>query len=103
MKTHRHSVSFQFGTMLFVDNFAATKSGAIYIEVVPDSSNCVVFESFFDEDTYISFVNNSAGIAGNPIYFSIPQECNIIVNISNKFSLLYVPSLFHYYPKVHSW
>ena len=41
MKTHGHSVSFQFGTMLFVDNFAAMKGGAIYIEVVPDSSNCV--------------------------------------------------------------
>ena len=43
--------------------------------------------------SYISFVNNSTGIAGISIYLSIPQTCSLTVNVS------ILPSLFHYYPK----
>lgn len=94
-----HTLSFQYGTMQFINNFATMKGGAINIELASDKLNCVVFENI-DENTYISFVNNSAGIAGNSIYFSIPRACNIITNVTNKFSLLHIPSLFYYYPNV---
>ena len=94
-----HSMLFQFGTMQFINNFATMKGGAIYIEIAPDNSNCQVFGNVDEEDTHVSFVNNSAGISGNSFYFSIPQLCNVIANVSNRLSLLHIPSLFHYYPE----
>ena len=43
------------------------------------------------------FVNNSARIAGNSIYFSIPPKfCSIDTNISDSDSILYAPCQFNY-------
>ena len=51
-----------------------------------------MFEDSFDA----YFVNNSANITGNSIYFSIPQDCPVITNTSDKSSVLYLPNKFNY-------
>ena len=44
----------------------------------------------------VLFTNNSAGIAGNSLYFSIPESCNIIRNSSDNNSIVYIPYQFIY-------
>ena len=43
-----------------------------------------------------SFINNSADIAGNSIYFSIPQDCQTTNNASSDSSSFYIPNEFTY-------
>ena len=75
----------------FVNNSAVQRGGALYFNLVTDY--CNVFSDPFNA----SFFNNSANIAGNSIYFSIPHSCQIITNMSDKSSLLYIPKQFEYF------
>ena len=42
------------------------------------------------------FINNSAAIAGNSLYFNIPKSCPVITNVSDPNSILHVPCQFNY-------
>ena len=77
----------------FISNSAEHNGGAMYINLV--SEHCNVFNSILVTSVF-SFINNSAGIAGNSIYFSIPRACQIVTDINNTSSLLYYPNKFDY-------
>ena len=66
-------------TLEFTANAAERWGGAVYIEL---SFGCiydgVVFINGPNSFYNVSFVNNSAGITGNSIYFSIPDSCDAI-------------------------
>ena len=74
----------------FVNNSVLQRGGALYFNLIKD--NCNVFQNPFNA----SFINNSANIAGNSIYFSVPHTCQVITNTNNESSLLYVPNKFNY-------
>lgn len=65
----------------FVDNFAVHYGGAIYAEV-PYCYSVVVIS---DSKSMISFVNNSATIAGDSAYFLIPSSCKVTSKNFYKF------------------
>ena len=79
-----------YGDLLFIDNSAIHRGGALYFNLVTDY--CNVFTKPFSA----TFINNSAKIAGNAIYFSIPHSCKIITHTNDKSSFLYVPNKFNY-------
>ena len=79
-----------------INNSATQKGGAFYFNILTDKYN--VFSNPF----CASFINNLAKIAGNSIYFSIPYGCQINRNISDKSSLMYVPSKFNYSQPIRS-
>ena len=86
-----HSISSYKADVRFINNSAMQKGGALYFNLV--TTYCNVFSIPFNA----TFINNSANVAGNSIYFSIPQGCHIIVDPSDKSSLLYVPNKFIYF------
>ena len=55
----------------FIGNFAVHYGGAMYVEVLHCSSGKILDEG----KSVISFVNNSAGIAGDAVYFQILSSC----------------------------
>ena len=89
----------------FINNSAEQKGGAIYSNLVSlvdtDTQLCDMFWSISNTSN-ISFINNSAGIASNSIYFSIPQSCHIITDIKNDSSILYWPNRFNYSQSVYT-
>ena len=86
-----HSVTSDDADIQFINNSAVQRGGALYVNLVT-TDYCNVFPVPFNA----SFINNSADIAGNSIYFSIPQSCQISNATSTNSSLLYVPSEFSY-------
>ena len=80
-------------TVQFIKNTVKQKGGAMYINLV--TGYCDVFDNITNPSN-LFFTNNSADIAGNSIFFSIPQTCQIITNASNTASMLYVPNKFNY-------
>ena len=77
------------------NNVALLFGGAIYV----DLKNCLQQGITFTSLPYTSkvqFTNNSAGIAGNSLYFSIPESCNIIRDYSNDRSIVHIPYKFTY-------
>ena len=80
----------------FINNSAEQKGGAMYINLdVGITQYCNVFKSI-PGTSIISFTDNSAKVAGNSIYFSISQSCQIITDVNNISSLLYYPNKFKY-------
>ena len=77
----------------FINNTVKQKGGAMYVNLV--TGYCDVFDNITNPSN-LFFINNSADIAGNSIFFSIPQTCQIITNASNTASMLYVPNKFNY-------
>ena len=77
----------------FINNTVKQKGGAMYINLV--INYCDVFQDI-SNPSHLFFINNSADIAGNSIFFSIPQTCKIITNTSSASSLLYIPNKFNY-------
>ena len=71
----------------FINNLAEQKGGAMYINLATDF--CDVFKNI-SKPSNISFIDNSASITGDCIYFSIHQNCHI-----NNF-MLYYPDMFNY-------
>ena len=89
----------------FIANKATLNGGAIYVDLVSDvASNRFIcetktfitkYDKFFSSNT-VKFINNSATIAGNSLYFNIPRSCPVNVNINKSDSILYVPCQFNY-------
>ena len=98
-----HAISFYNNAKVqFINNFAEQKGGAIYINLYVDVNKyCNVFKSISDT-SIISFTDNSAKVAGNSMYFSIPQICQIITDFNNKSSLLYYPNKFKYFESFYT-
>ena len=92
-----HAISFcDNAKVQFINNFAEQKGGAMYINLdVGITHYCDVFE-LIPDTSIISFTDNSAKIAGNSIYFSISQDCQIITDVNDIFSLPYYLSTFKY-------
>ena len=89
-----HYISTDSRTIVqFVNNTVKQKGGAMYISLV--INYCDVFQDI-SNPSHLFFINNSADIAGNSIFFSIPQTCKIVTNTSSTSSLLYIPSKFNH-------
>ena len=84
-------VTFDNGaTVQFIANKATFNGGAIYVNL-----HCGAF--WYTNWNYSSmFINNSAVIAGNSLYFNIRHLCLVNTNISKSDSILYVPCQFNY-------
>ena len=91
----------------FINNSAEQKGGAMFSNLVSlvdpgtGSQHCNMYW-YISITSNVSFINNSAIIAGNSIYFSIPQSCHIITDINNNSSLLYWPNKFSYSQSVYT-
>ena len=88
-------------TVQFIANTATLNGGAIYVDVFcdkigGDDANTFFYTDIFSNYSSTIFLNNSARIAGDSIYFSVPQFCLVNKNISNSGSILYVPCQFNY-------
>ena len=84
------SISSGNADVQFDNNFAEHRGGALYFNLV--TNHCNVFTTPINA----FFINNSANMAGNSIYFSIPLGCQIVTNSSDTRSLLYIPMKFNY-------
>ena len=88
----------------FIGNTVTLNGGAIYMDLL-----CEDFLQ--DTDTFlyysvltnfsVTFINNSAIISGNSLYFSVNRFCSINTNINNSGNLLYVPCHFNYFQPVN--
>jgi len=80
-------------TVHFIANKATLNGGAIYV----DSDDDYIF--YDDSSNYMhsaTFINNSATIVGNSLYFNIPKSCPVNTNISDSESIFYLPCQFNY-------
>ena len=83
----------------FIANTAAQNGGAIYVDFLCDSLNGNAETFYYNSASSIygtTFINNSARIAGNSIYFSLPRFCSVNANISDSDCVLYIPCQFNY-------
>ena len=85
-----HSILSINANVQFDNNIAEQTGGALYFNLITDYCNV------FTTPINAFFINNSANIAGNSIYFSIPLGCQIVTNSSDTHSLLYIPMKFNY-------
>ena len=88
----------------FIANTAAENGGAIYVDFLCNSlnGNAETFYYYNASSIYgTAFINNSARIAGNSIYFSLPRFCLLNTNISDSNSVLYIPCQFNYSQSVN--
>ena len=79
----------------FINNSATQYGGAMYIDVFDDPHHCLVLYGFYI-DYMVSFVNNTAAISGNSLYFYIPTHCKVESNINDDHSILHIPCQFNY-------
>ena len=80
----------------FTNNSAVEHGGAIYVNLVYDYHYSPFHESNLLQNSVISFVNNTARVSGNSLYFYVSKHCKVESNISDQNSLLYVPCHFNY-------
>ena len=82
----------------FIDNTATLNGGAIYVDFLCDDStgNTNTFSHDVFSNYSAIFINNSARVAGNSLYFNIPRFCFVNININASSSVLYVPCQFNY-------
>ena len=75
------------GTQIAIkENFAITFDrnivnhwgGAVYIELPFGCPNNGIIIANFSNTSNVLFTDNSAGIAGNSIYFNIPESCDVV-------------------------
>ena len=92
-------------TIQFIANTAAQNGGAIYVDFLCDDFLNYPNTFSYDPDPSLKystvFINNSAIIAGNSLYFGVPKFCSINTNISDYNSVLYIPCHFNYYQPVN--
>ena len=74
--------------------------GAIYIDLI-FSCDIHAFQIPMTSFYTVQFINNSAGIAGNAIFFSVPKACEINTNITNVNSIMFAPCKFKYFQPVN--
>ena len=81
----------------FIGNAATLNGGAIYVGLLCDKFQKDT-NTFLYHTVHFSalFINNSALITGNSLYFSVNRFCSINTNINNSGTLLYVPCHFNY-------
>ena len=101
--TQGASVAFVDNTTVWlIANVATLNGGAIYVDLI--CSDIYGYSSIINPFKYgiiivnssAIFINNSARIAGNSLYFSVPRFCSVNTNISDIGSILYVPCQFNY-------
>ena len=89
--------SFNTTNVQFINNKATEYGGAMYIAVFYNSfDDC--YDVFINDyiDYVVSFVNNTAAISGNSLYFYIPAHCIVETNYDYFTSVLHVPCQFNY-------
>ena len=81
----------------FIGNAATLNGGAIYVDLLCDKFQTDA-NTFLYHTVHFSalFINNSALITGNSLYFSVNRFCSVNTNINNSGTLLYVPCHFNY-------
>ena len=81
----------------FVSNSATEYGGAIYVTLPYDCPDTPIRIDglMFGHGDY-SFVNNTARISGNSLYFYIPAQCKLETNFSDYHSILYTSCHFNY-------
>ena len=85
----------------FIANTATLNGGAIYVDCKCGDKIRFAFKTFTC-DGYLShtpiFVNNSATVAGNALYFNVQRYCLVNTNVSDNApdSILNVPCQFNY-------
>ena len=62
----------------FDRNIVNQWGGAVYIELPFGCPNNGIIIANFSNTSNILFTDNSAGIAGNSIYFNIPESCDVV-------------------------
>ena len=84
----------------FSSNTVLQNGGAIYVDLI---FNCDIniFLIPISANYQVQFINNSAGIAGNALFFSVPKACGVNTDINNVNSIMYIPCKFHYYQPVN--
>ena len=86
----------EYSTIEFIGNTALQQGGAIYVILsFKCSQNELVF-AYLSSTSIVSFANNSAGLAGNSIYFSIPAICDVVRDPNDNNSLVRIPCKFNY-------
>ena len=88
-------------TVQFIDNRATLNGGAIYVDLLYCNFQKHMNTFLITNDTDLSsinvtFIKNSALIAGNSLHFTVPRFCSVNTNISEISSILYVPCQFNY-------
>ena len=91
MVTIKNEASIQF-----IDNTATLNGGAIYVDLLCD--DLIGNANTFSHGKFSSaiFINNSARVAGNSLYFNVPRFCSVNININRSSSILHVPCQFNY-------
>ena len=96
-------------TVQFIANAAKLNGGAIYVNLVcshhtfGDYLIINTFNSYNSRQNYnnlnVTFINNSAGITDNALYFNVPRRfsrCTIHRQTTDPKSIMYVPCKFNY-------
>ena len=71
--------------------------GAIYVKVPSECMYQGITFTYLPNTSLVLFVNNSAEIAGDSLYFNIPESCSVIRNSADNNSVVYIPYQFTYY------
>ena len=79
----------------FSNNKALQNGGAIYVDII-FSCDTPVFLISISQNYKALFINNSAEVAGNALFFSIPKACEVNTNINDYNSILHTPCRFNY-------
>ena len=88
----------------FINNTATLNGGAIYVDfrclAYNLNSDTIIFFNHNSDDNFSKygtvFVNNSARIAGNSLYFNIPKFCSANTDSTDYNSFLYTPCQFNF-------
>ena len=78
-----------------VKNTASLHGVAIYSDLSNCFSNGVLFSNISNFNSF-TFINNTARISGNSIYFNIPTTCNVERDHTKNSSVAYIPYKFKY-------
>ena len=82
-------------TVQFIDNTAVVYGGAIYADLEHCLNHGILFSDVSDYNS-VTFVNNSAGVSGNSIYFNIPASCDVVRDETSNDSVVHIPYNFTY-------
>jgi len=92
----RSQITIDDGSIVkFVNNTAFHHGGAMYVDLTNCYDHGIVFTNITNYNT-TSFINNSAKLSGNSMYFNIPKTCNVVRDRTKNNSAAYIPYKFHY-------
>ena len=81
----------------FVNNTASLRGGAIFADLANCYNNGILFSNFSNFSSF-TFINNTARISSNSLYFNIPKSCNVQRDYTRNDSVAYIPFKFDYAP-----